>query len=267
MTLAMLGESRNWRLLAVSCLSPGAEVHSRATSRIQSGPAVGQRDRSGLHACRCRACLYTAADCCPGRAQGGGARRRTLAFLPWVNVVMEAARETLRACSLPCFIFRKRGARSIAARRRRDAPTDRNVPEQENKHLLPAPPCAILRCIVWTMSCVACAAVLLEPVSCPLLLVPRRAEAVAAMDVTQTQQQQCHFCKGDLEGVEGDDVTKWLCGHSAHTDCLQENCLRRGVPVPTIAHCVTGWCLQPSLTSTARRPWPRQPPRQSLLEK
>ena len=90
----------------------------------------------------------------------------------------------------------------------------------------------IFCCIVWTMSCVACAAVLLEPVSCPLLLVPRRAEAVAAMDVTQTQQQQCHFCKGDLEGVEGDDVTKWLCGHSAHTDCLQENCLRRGVPVP-----------------------------------
>ena len=79
---------------------------------------------------------------------------------------------------------------------------------------------------------VACAAVLLEPVSCPLLLVPRRAEAMAAMDVTQTQQQQRHFCKGDLEGVEGDDVTKWPCGHSAHTDCLQENCLRRGVRVP-----------------------------------
>ena len=40
-------------------------------------------------------------------------------------------------------------------------------------------------------------------------------------------------------------MTKWPCGHSAHTDCLQENCLRRGVPVPNC-------CLQPSLTSTAR---------------
>ena len=35
---------------------------------------------------------------------------------------------------------------------------------------------------------VACTAVLLEPVSCPLLLAPRRAEAMAAMDVTQTQR-------------------------------------------------------------------------------
>ena len=111
----------------------------------------GSETAAVSHACRCRACLYTAVDCCPGRAQGGGAQRRTLAVLPWMDVVMEAARETLRAWSLPCFIFRKRGARSIAAQRRRDAPTDRNVPEQENKHLLPALPCAILRCIVWRL--------------------------------------------------------------------------------------------------------------------
>ena len=109
---------------------------------------------------------------------------------------------------------------------------------------------------------VACAAVLLEPVSCPLLLVPRRAEAMAAMDVTQTQQQQRHFCKGDLEGVEGDDVTKWPCGHSAHTDCLQENCLRRGVPVPNNCPFCDGFVppTQPDFDSQAAMATPAAAP-------
>ena len=108
----------------------------------------GSETAAVSHACRCRACLYTAVDCCrdvPRVAGPDGVLWPSCPGWMWSWRLLE------RLCVLGVCHVSSLEREVRVASLPKDVEMPRRTAMHENKHLLPALPCAILRCIVWRL--------------------------------------------------------------------------------------------------------------------